>query len=335
MLVRMSKYFLLIFPFLNLALLSEGSFDPLFSCQFKCTPLVAPNNNQDTTPYLVILGTAQDAGSPQAGCHKPCCASLFANPDRTRKVVSLGLVDPANNMHWLFEATPDMPSQLDHLLSMDNKEQKTAPEGIFITHAHIGHYTGLMYLGKEVMDVQNIPVYGLPRLCSFLADNGPWEQLVTRKNITLKELQPDEPVILNPEISVTALSVPHRDEYSETAAFLIQGPNKSALFIPDIDKWSRWEMDIRSLVTQVDYALLDATFFDANELPGRNMADIPHPFVQESMTLFSSLPTREKNKIIFIHFNHTNPLWDIRNDVSKSVLNEGYRIAQAGTILGL
>ena len=102
--------------------------------------------------------------------------------------------------------------------------------------------------------------------------------------------------------------MPHRDEYSETVGYVISGPNKSALFIPDIDKWEKWKLDINAEIKKVDYALLDATFFDEKEINNRDISEIPHPFIIESMKKFEMMTPEEKNKIIFIHFNHTNPV---------------------------
>jgi len=288
----------------------------------------ADNNGQTISqseePFVVVLGTTQDAGSPQAGCLKECCTDLNLQQKEIRKVVCLGIVDPHSGQTFMMEATPDFPSQLELLQQAANSTD--APNGIFVTHAHIGHYTGLMYLGKEAMGSSNVPVYCLPRMKSFLETNGPWNNLVLEERISLKELSTESSVKLTNDISIRTLKVPHRDEYSETAGFVIQGPSKKVLFIPDIDKWTKWETDIAELVKQVDMALLDATFYDSNELPGRNMDEIPHPFVVESIAHFESLPPEDKAKIHFIHFNHTNPLLT-NGDEAEAVRNKGYNLA--------
>lgn len=208
-------------------------------------------------------------------------------------------------------------------------------DGIFLTHAHIGHYTGLMYLGKEAMDAQQLPVYVMPRMQNFLSSNGPWDQLVTRENIVLKKMVNDQAITLSSSLKVTPLLVPHRDEYSETVGYSIEGPDKSALFIPDIDKWNKWEKDIVAEVKKVDYAFLDATFYDGAELNNRDMSEIPHPFIAESMEKFSGLSQVEKNKIIFIHFNHTNPVINPDSKESQWVISQGYRIARINDIYPL
>ena len=106
---------------------------------------------------LVVLGTIQDAGSPQIGCKKKCCKDLLAHGVSERMVVALGAVDHDTKQQYLFEATPDFPFQLHHLQQVSNHSE--LPNGIFITHAHIGHYTGLMHLGKEAMNSKGVKVY--------------------------------------------------------------------------------------------------------------------------------------------------------------------------------
>lgn len=286
------------------------------------------------SPFLIVLGTVQDAGSPQLGCTKACCASLTTAEMDQRKVVAAGLVDAEYDRNFLFEATPDIKDQVSRLQGAGNSIRKV-PDGIFLTHAHIGHYTGLMYLGKESANTDSVPVYTMPRMQRFLERNGPWDQLLSQGNITLQGLEEGEVMRLTPNISVQSLRVPHRDEYSETVGFLIRGPDRKALFIPDIDKWERWEQSIIKLLSTVDYALIDATFYDGAEVPDRNMSEIPHPFVVESMELFKELPGKEKEKIYFIHMNHTNPILDSLSVEYREVIEHGYRVARIGQRLPL
>ena len=280
-----------------------------------------------------ILGIAQDAGFPQAGCNKACCRQFYSGQLPAAHPVSLAIVDSNTAKYWLVEATADLPQQL-HALGGSGTALKM-PAGIFITHAHMGHYAGLLQLGREAMNAQQLPVYAMPRMKDFLTHNGPWSQLLQLQNIVLQPLQHQQHVILTSHLSIVPLLVPHRDEFSETVGYLLQGPNKKLLFIPDIDKWEKWTMPIDSLISTVDYALLDATFFDATELPGRNMQEIPHPFVAESLQRFNALPAPEKSKIIFVHFNHTNPLLQPNSTATQKVLQAGFRIAKEGMQLQL
>lgn len=277
---------------------------------------------------VVVLGTVQDAGSPHMACQKSCCIDLWTHPDSSRKVVSLGIHDHIENSHFVIEASPDFPSQMQVFL---NNSNKVVPDGIFLTHGHIGHYTGLMYLGKESMNSNLVPVYAMPRMTQFLSKNGPWDLLVKNENIDLRMLDKIKDVELSDQLTVRPLVVPHRDEYSETVGYIIEGSSKRLLFIPDIDKWTVWEdkekMKIEDLLKEVDFALLDATFYDEAEINYRDIKQIPHPFVVESMARFSNLEASEKNKIHFIHLNHTNPLLNRKSKAYRTVVENGYNVA--------
>jgi pyrroloquinoline quinone biosynthesis protein B len=279
----------------------------------------AAMNAESTGPYAVVLGIAQDAGVPQAGCSRPCCAGA------ARRLVScLAVVDPASGSRWIFDATPDLPEQLRRLDSVSPGPLS----GIFLTHAHIGHYTGLMHLGREAMGARKTPVHAMPRMREFLRRNGPWDQLVRLENIEIRDLEHAAPVRLNDRLSVTPFLVPHRDEYSETVGFHIRGPIRSILFIPDIDKWEKWDRRIEETIAGCDVAYLDGTFFENGEIPGRDMSEIPHPFITESMSRFAPLSPSEKAKIRFIHLNHTNPALDPRGEPRRRIERAGFRVAE-------
>ena len=282
------------------------------------------------TPYIQILGVAQDGGYPHIGCEKTCCAQAWQNSELRQWIVSFALADPVTGKWWLFEATPDIKDQLHYFRTATAGRYNYLPNGIFITHAHIGHYTGLMELGREALGSKEVPVYVLDKMSKFLETNGPWSQLVSLKNISIQKLIADETLGLTSTIQVTAFTVPHRDEFSETAGFRINTRSKKYLFIPDIDKWEKWNKKIVIEVERADIALLDATFYSADELPHRDISEIPHPLVQETMKLFESLPTL-KSKIHFIHFNHTNPL--LRATEEKKDLEQvGFKVAAVGSV---
>lgn len=279
-------------------------------------------------PHIIVLGVAQDGGFPHIGCQTEC-QQAHDNPDLARYVSSLALVDPQTKKWWLFEATPDLDKQLQYFQELTKKEYAYLPEGIFITHAHIGHYTGLMFLGRESLGSKNVNVYALPEMIHFLRTNGPWSQLIYLKNIIPNELLKNEFIELTGNISVEIFQVPHRDEFSTTAGFKITADGKNYLFIPDIDKWSKWKSDIVEKVKEVDYAFLDATFYEDGELPNRVITEVPHPFVSETMALFENESAEVKSKIHFIHFNHTNPLL-FNNAKRTEVKKRGFKISEQG-----
>ncbi len=252
-------------------------------------PVVQQAPSPPEKPFVVVLGVAQDAGYPQADCQKSCCRPAWEQPHRRRLVSCIAVVDPASGQFWVVDATPDFPEQ-QHLVQNMLPGRPLKLAGIFLTHAHVGHYTGLMHLGREAMGTKGVPVYAMPRMGDFLKNNGPWSQLLALKNIELRNMKADSVVLLNERLRVTPMLVPHRDEFSETVGFRIEGPGKSLLFIPDIDKWERWEQDINAVVGGVDFALLDGTFYQNGEIPGRDMSEIPHPFIEESIARFAVLP---------------------------------------------
>ena len=282
--------------------------------------------------YIYVLGNVQDAGLPHIGCKHKICKDKFNEFDEYF-TSSIAIVDPVNEKYILFEATPDLPHQLNYL---DKKIFKKflLPESIFITHAHIGHYAGLMYFGREALGSNNVNINVLPKMANFLKTNGPWSQLVEINNINIKKINFDTTTYHLENISVLPIKVPHRDEYSETAAYEIIGKNKKALFIPDIDKWEKWTKNIIQLVQEFDYLLLDATFYDSNEI-NRDISEIPHPLVIETISLLDNLSNKDKSKVYFIHMNHTNMMLDSESDLSEYVISKGFNIARLGLKLEL
>ena len=276
---------------------------------------------------IKILGVVQDGGFPHLGNNKTCCENIKED----KYVTSIMLVNDKNDESYLFDASPDINKQLNFMGDRIKKDLK----GIFLTHAHIGHYTGLMYFGREALNSKLVNVYAMPRMKRFLEDNGPWSQLVSFQNILIKELSNESKISIDSNVIVQPVEVPHRAEFSETVGYKIYGPNKIALFIPDIDKWHLWEKSIIDEIKQVDYAIIDATFFDSKEVNYRDISEIPHPFVTESMDLFDSIDIKEKNKIYFIHLNHTNPLINKESDQYKLVRSKGYNVAEEGMKLNL
>lgn len=269
---------------------------------------------------LVVLGTLQDGGSPHMNCEKSCCAS----PKPNDYVACLGIYD--STLAVLFDATPDIVPQLGELLERSGSKKYS----VFLTHAHMGHYTGLAHFGREAANTNKVPVYAMPRMIDFLAKNGPWNQLLKLQNITLNGLEEGVPRTLQNGLIVEPFLVPHRDEFSETVGYFIKKTGgKVALYIPDIDKWEEWEENIIAVIPRVDYAFIDGTFFADGEVP-RPMSEVPHPFISESAKLFSYLPREEREKIYFIHLNHSNPARNAEFEGRKALEAQGMHFADFG-----
>lgn len=289
--------------------------------------LPSPAASAGSPVRIVVLGIAQDGGVPHAGCLRRCCMT-----GARVLVSSLAVVDEAARRWWLFDATPDITLQMQRMRS---EAPACTLAGVLLTHAHIGHYTGLMHLGREVMGARGVPVHAMPRMREYLAGNGPWSQLVSLGNIALSPLAADSTIALSERVRVTAFRVPHRDEFSETVGFRIEGPSKRAVFLPDIDKWERWDRSVEDLVRTSDAAYLDATFFDGSELPGRDVREIPHPTMVESLARFQSLPADLRARVRFIHLNHTNPALREGSPERRRIEAAGLRVAREGERFGL
>ncbi|MEL6342720.1 MAG: MBL fold metallo-hydrolase [Myxococcota bacterium] len=287
-----------------------------------------------STSQMVLLGVAQDAGHPQLGCMRSCCAPAWADPRRRHLPVALGLVGRGGR-RFLVEATPALPEQL-YRLEQFSPRAASSPllDGLLLTHAHMGHLIGLAYLGREAAAVRDLPVY-LPRgLADALRDALPWRLLLEQGHLRFIPIAAGETLLLGPGLHVEVLSVPHRREIAETVGFIFSGDARRVLFVPDIDAWSAWDRDLEALIASVDLALLDGTFFADGELE-RDMSEIPHPRVVETMARLSSAPASVRARVRFIHLNHTNPLLDPDSAASAQVRRAGFEIGTAGEALTL
>ena len=276
-------------------------------------------------PYVVVLGIAQDGGAPHAGCEQACCAELWKTGEK-EKVSCVGIVDPISKQSWMIDATPDFPSQYRIL----TEDHETKLVGIFLTHAHMGHYTGLLHLGREVMGEENVPVYAMSRMKGFLENNGPWNQLVSLENIEIRLIQDSKEMKIGEQLFIEPFMVPHRDEYSETVGYRVMGKERSLMFIPDIDKWDKWHQNIFQLILNTDTALLDGTFYSQDEIPHRDMSEIPHPFIIESMEALFELNSTNRSKVHFIHFNHSNPAMQKNGAAYQAIRSKRFNVAREG-----
>jgi pyrroloquinoline quinone biosynthesis protein B len=269
---------------------------------------------------LVVLGIAQDGGHPQAGCTQACCAGAWDGPHH--HVASAAIVE--DGRAWLVDATPDFPAQW-HTLQVEGDTLA----GIFLTHAHVGHYAGLVNLGREVMGTRHLPVYAMPRMAAFLGHDQPWALLSQLGYVDLQPLTDLVPIHPTAEIAVTPFVVPHRDEISETVGYRIAGPHRTAVWLPDIDKWERWSTPLEALLSTVDLAFVDGTFYADHELQ-RDMSGIPHPFVTETIARLATAPADLRAKVHFVHLNHTNPALDPESAASAAIRAAGMSVAREG-----
>lgn len=310
-----------------------------------------PSRDVPEAPFAVVLGIAQDGGVPQAGTrvHPGWEDTAFR-----RHAACLALVDPTRDARWIVDATPDFREQLHMLdtLARPGSREAEAPdhgtdtlaadrnhgiEGIVLTHAHVGHYTGLLHIGREAMCTHRLPLHVMPRMAAFLETHAPWEALVREGNVALCRLGADVATSLGP-FEAKPVVVPHRGPYSETIGLRIDGPSLAVLYLPDVDGWEACDdagLRIEALIESVDVAYLGGTFFDAGELSRPDRSVIGHPTITASMARFGALAPRERRKIRFIHLNHTNPaLWP-ESDARRRVEHAGFAVAEELEVLAL
>lgn len=306
-------------------------------------------------PRIRILGAVQDGGLPHAACWCSHCRAARTNASRRRYVSSLALIIPRQEGHplvYLFDATPDIREQLDllHDLRPDTATgiDRRPIDGVFLTHAHIGHYLGLAFFGYEALNTSNLPVYCTPRMADYLRTNGPWSQLVRIKNICLTTLEPDNttflPDNLVEHVEVTSLKVPHRDEYSDTVGYLFHCENPSpgrigptVLFVPDTERWDRWNPSLPKVIERygVTVAILDGSFYSADELPDRGATRIGHPLMKDTMDLLEPQVRAGRLTVYFTHLNHSNPAMEPTSRASREIEKRGFRVAKEGNEIPL
>lgn len=282
----------------------------------------------------IVLGILQDAGLPHIGCRCARCAAAFDHPEQAGRAACLALVDwrvePAQV--WLIDATPDVKGQLNDLRAAlgphpGRPARLRLPDGIFLTHGHMGHVGGLPQFGPEGLAAAGLALHASAALADVIRGSAIWRPMLA--GIVWHRLVAGEPVSLTPSLSITPLAVPHRDEWGAgTFAFRIQGPSRSLLYVPDIDRWQEWPA-ARATVAAADVALVDATFFSVAELGGR--PPVAHPLVPDTLDYFAA----DISKLVLIHLNHTNPALDDGSAERALVYASGATIARQGQVFSL
>jgi pyrroloquinoline quinone biosynthesis protein B len=279
-----------------------------------------------------LLGRAQDGGVPHLGCERPCCVEARAQ-GHVEYPCSLGIHDRLTGSLLLIEATPAVEPQIAmlHTLAGVSGRGRQPVDGVLITHAHIGHYTGLMQFGEEVAATDHIPLHVTPRMASFLQENDPWAQVIEYGQVDVRPVEPGQSCEPLEGLRVEFIEVPHREEHSDTVAFKVHGPARTLLWVPDVDQWGRHEGLLAQLLEGVDVAYVDATFYDGSELPGRDLSRIPHPLMVETMAMWADQAEANPGVIRFIHMNHTNPV--LRDAALRSQIEaKGFGIGQVGEV---
>ncbi len=298
------------------------------------------------TPYMgrdvrvTVLGISQDGGFPQAGCGADCCKPARENPSLRRHPVSLGIVGADSSTH-LIEATRDLAWQLNLWHSVDPVEKPL--DSLWITHSHHGHIDGLGLFGREVINSNNLQVNCSKSLAKLIKNTPNWNLLLKLKNIYLNELEnlKSYTPTANCGFSIKPIQVPHRAELSDMHAFLIQGPNKNLLFLPDHDSWENTLKFVNKTEIlewfedeNIDIALIDGTFWSSDELKQRNQKVVIHPPIIETLQLIGE-KKEGMPEIKFTHLNHTNPLNHKDSNEYLTLKKMGWSISKEGEIFTL
>ena len=256
---------------------------------------------------VTVLGSGQDGGLPQLGSSHPLDEAARRGGLPARTASSL-LVETTGG-RLLLDASVDLRSQWNGQVGL--------PDAVVLTHGHMGHYTGLVHFGKEAADTERLPVLVTPAMATFLRTHEPWRTLV-REHLDVR-VGFEHRVW---DTTIRLIPVPHRAEHTDTVAVSVGG---DLLYLPDIDSWEQWP-DAGPVVADHAVAFLDATFWDADEVPGRDIDHIPHPLVPDTLERFVGLDTR----IVLTHLNHTNPLCDPASSASHRVKAAGWEVAYDG-----
>lgn len=285
-------------------------------------------------PQFILLGTAQDGGLPHAGCSCVQCARARREPRFQRFPASAGIVSGDGRL--LIDATSAFAAQTHLLRELSGGDPATGgrygpPQTVLITHAHTGHYAGLWQLDRSVMNASGVRVAGPPRTIELLAANEPWAMMQREGFVRFEPLELDIAHALLPDVRVTLLPVPHRAEWrTDTAAVRVEGPHASVLYLPDIDQWQEWSLDVREVVESVDAAFLDGTFWQRPLHAG-----VPHPPVLETMERLADPVERGRARVSFIHLNHSNPIVDPESDEAVEVRRRGFSVGHEGDCVRL
>jgi pyrroloquinoline quinone biosynthesis protein B len=275
---------------------------------------------------LIVLGSGQDGGIPHAGCYCRACERARENEVCKRLAPSIAIYDERAGFCYLIDASPDLQPQIDMIraeIHHVSRGGKVPISGILLTHAHIGHYTGLLLLGREVLGEKDVPVYCTRRMREFLSLSRPFSLLVENRNISLQEVKPGRALDLD-GVAFTPVGVPHRGEITDAVGYVIEA-DKRVMYIPDTDHWT--DGIIRQMARS-DIGLVDGTFYSRDEVPW--FEDVPHPPIEETLRALRGADA----EIYFTHINHTNPA-NVDGTERRHIESRGFKLAHDGLVLGI
>lgn len=258
-----------------------------------------------------ILGSAQDGGVPHLGCGCTQCTAAREGGAAPRSAASMKVSDEGRGVNYLFDISPDIRHHVgDDFI-----------DGIFLSHAHLGHVTGLLYLGKEAANAEEVPVYCSETVAEFLQNTSPYRLLVDRNNIDVNTFAGSKAENVM-GITVTPVPVENKGYVpTDTYGFVIRTQETTLFYVSDLDEWTEDALD---RVREADIAIVDGCFWSREEI--ERYESVPHPPMQESMELLADMDT----EIYFTHMNHTNPVIDPDSDERAAVEDAGFNVVEDG-----
>tara|TARA_B100000767_G_C19705113_1_gene510177 strand:- start:596 stop:1333 length:738 start_codon:yes stop_codon:yes gene_type:complete len=213
---------------------------------------------------------------------------------------------------------------------------QTRVDHLLLTHAHFGHVDGLGLFGRETLSAQGIHLHVSEEMYHLVDQTPQWNLMVQQGVFEIQTFAVGSALFNQGSLKIEPVRIPHRDELSDMHAFIIRGPNKSLLFLPDHDTWDETlavhnSTSIREWLSKmnVDIALIDGTFWSEDELGGRNQAHVPHPPVLQTLKMLDEKKDGDP-EILFTHLNHTNPLYNQGGEQMRQVSKQGWGVAHQG-----
>lgn len=219
--------------------------------------------------------------------------------------------DEGRGVNYLFDVSPDIRHHIgDEFI-----------DGIFLSHAHLGHVTGLLYFGKEAANTEEVPVHCSGTVAEFLAETSPYRLLIDRNNIDVREFSAGKAQNVM-GITVTPVNVENKGYVpTDTYGFVIRTQDTTLFYVSDMDEWTE---DAVARVRDADIAIIDGCFWSREEI--ERYENVPHPPIRESMERLEDIDT----DIYFTHMNHTNPVLDPESDERQQVEENGFTVAEDG-----
>ncbi len=277
-------------------------------------------------PLAVVLGIAQDGGVPHPGCDCQTCLT-FSTTGNQLSPASIGVID-GDELHLI-----DVSRDLNRQLRMLPKKGCKVTD-VWLTHGHLGHVDGIGLFGREAMGAKGIRIHASDSMMKLIEGTPRWKTMIDDGILIPCPFKGNMKIQTSQSLSITPVQVPHRDEWTDTHAFIIRGPSKSILHLPDHDTWKE-TLEMVGMKTihewfhslEVDTFLIDGTFWSSDEL--EHQKNVPHPPVLDTL---QRLGMKRDNAmdIRFIHLNHTNPLLNPESKETKHLKDSGWSLVNEG-----